>query len=597
MDLEELEKTDIWQLYEQGVSYCRLINMYSDTDKNYRFYNGNQWEGLKVTGIEPVQLNFIKPIVKYKIGVINSNLWAIHYTSENFENRDFRKVAEKTCELLNKKAGKIWEADNMDLKVRRVSKDSAINDEGVVYVTYDVEKARPTNEIIAKNDIYYGNENDDNIQTQPYILIKQRKPVMSIIEMARAEGVSEDKIRYIIGDTDFNEQSGESAKYEKDNMCTLVTKLYKKDGTVHFAKSVKHVDIKSDTDSGLTYYPVAHMIWEEKEGSARGEGEVRHTIPNQIEVNKTIMRRLITVKQTAYPQKVVRIDKVQNKNAINEVGGVIKVDGADVQDVNKIFANIQPAQMSADVEKLQNELIEATRELAGAGDIATGEVNPESASGKAILAVQQASQQPLVEQLSALKAFIEDLARIWLDMITVYAENGVVLEEEITDPNTGEKTVQLVSIPQTVLEELQASVKVEITPKGAFDKYAQELSLENLLKAGYFSIERLSELKTYVELLDEDSTMPKQKLERAIELMEEEQRKIAMINAQAQLMQERASQFLNQDVDAQASTINEVQQVNAERANMVNERNATIEEREAMEAERNNIDEEAPVEQ
>ena len=588
MDLEELEKTDIWQLYEEGQSYCRLINMYSETDKNYRFYNGNQWEGVKLSGIEPVQLNFIKPIIKYKIGVINSNLWAIHYSSENFENKEFRNVAERTCELLNKKASKIWEADNMDLKARKISKDSAINSEGIIYATYDEEKQRPVNEILAKNDIYFGNENDSDIQNQPYILIKQRKPVITIIDMARAEGVAEEKLRYIVGDTDTFEESGDSAKYEKDNMCTLVTKMYKKNGTVHFAKAVKYVEIKKETDSGLELYPIAHMPWEEKEGSARGEGEVKSLIPNQIEVNKTIMRRLITVKQTAYPQKVVRIDKVQNPNAINEVGGVIKVDGADVQDVNKIFASIQPAQMSADVEKLQNELITATRELAGAGDIATGEVNPESASGKAILAVQQASQQPLVEQLSALKTFLEDLAKIWLDMITTYSVDGVVLEEEITDPNTGEESIQLVTIPQSVLKELQASVKIDITPKGAFDKYAQEVSLENLLKAGYFNIERLAELKTYVELLDDDSVMPKQKLERAIELMEEEQNKIAMIQAQAQLMQQRANQFLNDDIDAQVSTIAQAQQIQ-------NEREATAEERNAIAEERNNVDEEAPV--
>ena len=163
MDLEEIKQTDLWTLYEQGRNYCRLINMYSDTDKNYRMYNGNQWEGLKISGIEPVQLNFIKPIVKYKVGTINSNLWAINFSSENFESEEFRKTAEKTCEMLNKKAAKIWEKDGLDFKVRKVTKDAAINDEGIMYVTYDAEKETPVNEIISKNDIYFGNENDSDI--------------------------------------------------------------------------------------------------------------------------------------------------------------------------------------------------------------------------------------------------------------------------------------------------------------------------------------------------------------------------------------------------------------------------------------------------
>ena len=586
MDLEELKQTDLWNLYEQGRNYCRLINMYEDTDKNYRFYNGDQWQGLKVKGIEPVQLNFIRAVVKYKVGTINSNLWAANFSSENFENSDFRQVAEQTCEMLNKKASKVWESDSLDLKVRKVTKDAAINDEGVMYVDYNTEEQTPVNEIISKNDIYFGNENDSDIQRQPYIIIKKRVPVITAQQMAEQAGVSKEKINFICGDQDYWEQAGEAAKLEKDEMCTILTKMYKENGTVHFEQATRYVELKKDKNSGLTLYPVAHMVWEEKQGSARGEGEVRQLIPNQIEVNKTIMRRLIAVKNTAYPQKVVNTDKIMNPDAIDQVGGTLKTKGGiSVEDVKNIVATIPPAQMSADVEKLQNELIQVSRELAGAGDIATGDVNPESASGKAILAVQQAAQQPLVEQLSELKTFIEDLVRIWLDMFIVYSEDGLTLEEDTIDPNTGEEFTQLVTIPQTVLQELQATVKIDITPKGAFDKYAQELSLENLLNNGLFNIQRLAELKIYVKLLDDDSVMPKAKLEEAIDLMEEEQRKIAMINAEAHLMQQRANQFLNEDPDAQAEQMSEAQQiaqVEAERAGMAEEREATAEEREEV---------------
>lgn len=561
MDLETLKETDIWALYQQGKNYGYEINLYSDTDKNYRFYNGDQWEGLKVKGIEPVQLNFIKAIVKYKVGTINSNLWAINYSSENFENKEFRKTAEKTCEMLNKKSARVWEHDSLDLKVRKVTKDAAINDEGVMYVDYNKELQTPVNEIISKNDIYFGNENDSDIQRQPYILIAQRMSVIEAQKIAEAEGVSKEDLKNIVGDKDNYEQAGHSAKLEKDDMCYIITKMYKENGTVHFSKATRYVDIKKDTDSGLTYYPVAHMLWEEKEGSARGEGEVRHLIPNQIEVNKTLMRRLLTVKNTAYPQKVINTEKIANPDSVNEVGGIIKTKGGNsVEDVNKIFATISPAQMSPDVEKMQNDLIQISRDLAGAGDVATGDVNPEDASGKAILAVQQASQQPLVEQLTSLKGFIEDIARIWLDMFVVYSDKGIMLEDTETNQETREETTKLVKVSQTILKKLQASVKVDITPKGAFDKYAQEVSLENLLKAGYFNVQKLGELKIYVNLLDDDSVMPKNKLEEAIELMEEEQTRIALINAQAQVMQQKANQFISEDPTAQAGQISAAQE-------------------------------------
>lgn len=560
MDIREIKETAVWSLYEKGRNYHRMTNIYTDTDRNYRMYNGNQWHGAKLGDVEPVQKNFIKPIVKYKVGVIHDNLYAINYSSQNFENKDFRQQAEKICEMLNKKASRIWEKDKLDFKGRRITKDAAINDEGIIYVNYDLDKQVPVNEIIKKNDVYYGNENDDDIQLQPYILIRKRMPVVNAMEMARAEGLSEEKLLFIIGDNDTFEESGEAAKQEVDNMVTVITKMWKEKGTVHFSMSTRWVDIKKDKDSGLTYYPVAHFLWEEKEGSARGEGEVRFLIPNQIEVNRTEVRRVLTVKYQAYPQKVVNTDKIANPSAINRVGGVIKTKGnATVEDVSKVISTLPPAQMSPDVKQLQEDLIQVTRDLAGAGDIATGQVNPEDASGRAILAVQQASQSPMTEQKESYKNFIEDLAKIWLDMIIVYSQDGIKLEEEVTDPQTGQPVIELVEVPQTALQELQATVKVDITPKGAFDKYAQEQSIENMFQAGMFSAEKLPELKTYVKLLDDDSVMPKQKLEDAIKIIEEEQQKIAIMNAQAQIMQQRAQQFLMEDPDAQASEIAEAQ--------------------------------------
>ena len=560
MDRQEIRETTAWALYEKGRNFHRMRNIYTDTDLNHRMYNGNQWEYAKLGDVEPVQKNFIKPIVKYKVGVVHDNLYAINFSSMNFENRDFREQAEKICEMLNKKASRIWEKDKMDFKGRRITKDAAINDEGIIYVDYDMENQMPLNEIIKKNDIYYGNENDDDIQSQPYILIRKRMPVVNAIDMALAEGLSEDKISFIIGDNDTFEESGEAAKDEVDNMVTIIMKMWKEKGTVHFSMSTRWVDILEDEDSGLTLYPVAHFNWEEKEGSARGEGEVRFLIPNQIEVNRTEVRRVLTVKYQAYPQKIINAEKIANPSAANKVGAVIKVKGGQsVDDVAKVMSTLPPAQMSPDVKQLQEDMIQVTRDLAGAGDVATGQVNPEDASGRAILAVQQASQSPMTEQKESYKNFIEDLARIWLDMITVYSQDGLKLEEEIADPQTGEEFIQIVTVPQITLQELQAAVKVDITPKGAFDKYAQEMSIENMFMNGMFSVQRLPELKRYVEALAYDSVMPKQTLEKIVESMEEEQEKIAMMNAQAELMQQQANQFLMEDPEAQASQLMEAQ--------------------------------------
>ena len=585
MDIREIQETPIWGLYEKGRNYHRLTGIYTDTDRNYRFYNGNQWEGAKLGDVEPVQKNFIKPVVKYKVSVIHDNLYGIVYSSQNFENMEFHKQAENYCDMLNRYASRIWEQDKMDFKGRRITKDAAINDEGIIYVNFDREKMVPINEIVKKNDIYYGNENDDDIQAQPYILIRKRMPVANAVEFALANGMSESKLAFIIGDNDTFEESGEAAKQELDNMVTVVYKMYKKDGTVHFSIATRWVEIAEDVDTGLSLYPIAHMNWEEKEGSARGEGEVRYLIPNQIEVNRTEVRRVLTVKYQAYPQKVADISKISNPGALNTVGGVIKTNGTPVDDVHKIVGTIPPAQMSPDVKQLQEDLIQVTRELAGAGDTATGQVNPESASGRAILAVQQASQAPMTEQKETYKNFVEDLARIWLEYLIVYSENGINLEEVSTDPATGEEVVQSVNVPQATLERLQATVKIDITPKSVYDRFAQEQTIENLFLNGLLSAQRVSELEVYYKILPDDSVAPKVAIGEAIEYIKGEQRKIAMMQAQAQLMQQRAQQFLMEDPEGQADQMADAQmQMMAEQEAMYAEQEAELDE-ETAEAE------------
>lgn len=555
MNEEEIQKTDIWILYERAKNFCNMRNMFYEVDENYRMAFGNQWEGLKSGNIEPVQYNIIETIVNYKVSQINQNLWALNFSSENYDDRKFRKTAEEVCKMLNRKAAQVWEKDKMDYKVMTMSEDSAVASEGIIYVDYDTDMQQPKNQLLNKTDVFYGNENSSDIQSQPYILIRQRLPLSDVINIAKNNNVPEDELDLIKGDNDTFDLAGDDSKIEVDNMVTLVTKLWKKNGEIWFSKSTRAVIIKNDTNSGISLYPLAHMLWREKKGSSRGESEVKFLIPNQREINKTLMRYLLSIKSVAYPQKVVNIDSVVNPDAVNRVGATIEVQGANATDVSKVVSTTSPQTIGYDVNKSIQDLISITRDLRSASELATGNVNPEDASGRAILAVQQASTQPLGKQATALKTCIEDLGRIWLDMWTSYSKNGLKLQEEKTDEMTGEKYIETVTIPKRIIEKLKAVVKLDVTPVTPFDRYARELTLENLLKAGYFNVENLGAFKRYVESLPDNSSTPKQDLQNIIEDMEEEQRKIAQINAQAQLMQQRANQFLNAGPEGQAEEL------------------------------------------
>ena len=530
----DIEETSIWQQYLKCKDFMERRGIYQDTDINYRMYNGDQWHGLKIEGVEPIVFNFIKPIVKHKVSNITSNLFAPNYSPENIENIEFMEEAQKTCEMLNKRASKVWDTDFMDKKVKKWVKQSAINDEAICYVTYDNVTNNPINEVISKNDIMYGDENEEEIQLQPFILIRQRKSVIELKQMAEEEKIDKKLIETIITDNDTTTISGDSGKDELEDKAWLITRFYRKDGIIHYDQATQYCEIKKEKSMGISIYPIAHFNWEDEEGNARGIGEVRQLKPNQLETNKTAMRRALTVKNISYPQRVVNESLIQNIEAVNKIGSVVRFKDIGTTRASDVFMTTTPGQMGPDSEKIQTELINYSRDLNNVSDATSGSVNPESASGRAILAVQNAQNQPLNDQLIGLKTFLEDIARIWFALWKTNASDILKIQYEETDPITGEIIYEMGEINPLVLDALETSVKVDITPKGAFDKYAQELSLENMFINGKITFDE------YVESLDSDSVMPKAKLEIIMNKRKEAQQRINQLDQQAQAVKNEA---------------------------------------------------------
>lgn len=164
-----------------------------------------------------------------------------------------------------------------------------------------------------------------------------------------------------------------------------------------------------------------------------------------------------------------------------------------------------------------------------------GNTDPTKASGKAILAVQQASQQPLNEQLDTYKTFLENLARIFFDMWKAYKVDGLKVLIETRDEQGNEQMVPYI-ISQDVLKNLKINIKIDITPRSSYDRYAQEQSLENLMEAEKITFEE------YVEALEEDSVMPKAKLEKILKKREEKMQQIQEMEMQANEEQARLEQ-------------------------------------------------------
>ena len=88
-----MKKTEIWQKYEKCKNYMDGKSIVSKTERNWNFYIGRQWEGIKTGGQELPMLNFIKPIVQYKVSSVAQNAMTAVYSDMEetgfFESSDF----------------------------------------------------------------------------------------------------------------------------------------------------------------------------------------------------------------------------------------------------------------------------------------------------------------------------------------------------------------------------------------------------------------------------------------------------------------------------------------------------------------------------
>lgn len=536
--MEEQERvTDIWNLYEIGKNYNYHQGMYKQGEENYNFYNGYQWENLKKpsAGSDPITLNIIKPTIKYKTNIVNQNAYTMVFNPNTYETIEELEALKSVTKGLNQFVERMWEKSQSGKKVKNIVRNAAINSEGIIH--FFNEDDLINSEEIDKNNIYYGNENESNIQNQPYILATFRKPVKEVKELARKNKeehknvLTEADIDLITADQDTWEQQGsENMTIELSPMCLVVMKFERNEkGTIEVSASTKKVEILKPQDTKCELYPFAHFIWEEKKGYARGLSEVQALKDNQIEINKTATRRAIAVKIGAYPKLVVDRERVANPEALNQVGSTVELTNMRADDVNKTISYLRPAQMSPDAYNLQQDLINGTRELAGAGDNATGNIDPTQASGRSILAVQQANQMPINEQVDNYKYFLEDCANIIFDIIKAYYVDGLTLyasEENVDELGQTELVERPFKLTQEQLDKIDLNLKVDITPQSPYDVYAQVMSLENMLVRGFITIEE------FTAMLPEDSPEPKAELELTLRRRREARKQIAAMQEQ-----------------------------------------------------------------
>lgn len=504
----EKTKTRAWELYTTGREHHVARNMYEKARRCRRFYEGDQWEGFEDSENMP-RLNFIKPIGRHKISTIAQNQISMVFSYMGDGAGEKATRQSEICKKLNRLATSQWERSNMDTVVWSVIKNAFITGGHYLYcaahTASDYTPWKPQLDIrqVANTAIYFSDEQNPNINEQEYILIAERIPVSQARKIAVKNGMTEQEAELIVSDEESEEGYGKRLENKTPlGKCTSVLLMEKTDEGIAFSRSTMSVTYqKPQTVKGLFCYPIAAMRWEESDGDARGISGVMHLIPNQLEVNKTAARRAVAVKRFSFPTIAYDKTAVSNIDGLSEIGSSIALDNARENPIDSIIQYLNPAPISPDAGRLQSELLQLSRELDGASDAATGLVDPTKASGEAIKAARDQAAIPLSEQACSYRAFIEELARVWLSMWIAYSSNGLLVYEE-----SGERGV----IVREELLSLGLDVRVDISPVDPYSRLSQEIALERLLSAGHISFTE------YVSSLEDTSGVPKAKLKEII---------------------------------------------------------------------------------
>lgn len=514
----------IWGEYEQGVRYKEAIGLYETVRRNERFFLGRQWEGVNAPDIDKPVFNVLKRVINYFIAMLVSDNIGMTF---GLFNRAHNNIADISMNILENQVKQAMEFGRFSQIMRDILRDACVDGDGCLHVFFDqnVDTGWPDErglvrfERMDNTGVIFGNAQQPSVQDQPYILLEQRLSVEHVRELMRQAGTGADA-DLIAPDS---AQQENDAEYVYADKVTLVTKYWKENGHIRYAKVTRTAVVKPETETALKLYPICWMSWEKVRGRYHGESVITELLPNQMAINKlaAMAQRFLTT--AAFPRMFYNEAALPGglDNSLHPVA--TKGDPRDV-----IWSDSHRVDMSSQVGQYLDKFVTLTRDLMGASDAALGNVNPQNTS--AIIATQKATAIPLELVKQSYHQFVEDFVRICIDQMRVFYGLRTVL---VDDDASAE---QEVPYDFANLEQYALQLNVDVGQAAYWSEVTATTSLGNMMQQG------LIDPVTYVQNLPDTAIPNKAAIERKLE----EQQAAQQQAAQQQAIMQQAAPFAGQ---------------------------------------------------
>lgn len=475
-----------WKLYERGLDFNASINLEDTVRVNENFFIGKQWEGVISNGLPTPVFNFLKRVCCFTVATITSDNIKVNASPLSATPNTTSLV--EPVRIINEELDALTELNNIPSLMREFARNAAVDGDGCLYTWWDPDaetgqdaKGCIRTEIVENLRVHFGNPNDRDVQSQPWIILERREIISAAQAEAKENGF--ETWRNIGGDGDNT--NPDAAKETTDKVTTILL-FWRDTKTRHIwaYKCARGSSIREPWNLGIKLYPISWLNWDYIQDCFHGQAMITGLIPNQIFVNKLWAMSQLSLMTTAFPKVVYDATRVGKWD--NRIGAAIGIQGGDVNNVAKI---IDPASISPQISQFIQLAVEETEQSLGATSVALGDTRPDNTS--AIIALQRAASTPSEITKQNLYKSIEDLYRIYIEFMGEYYGKRYV---DMTTPEEVRQVYDFIGqetpaeIPMqfdfSQLKDMPMHIKLDIGASSYYSEIASIQTLDNLLKMG-----------------------------------------------------------------------------------------------------------------
>ena len=529
---EELAKK-IWNDWQKGLEYQKKLSLKETCEQCVDFFEGRQWPQAteRTKNMPRPVINIIKFIVNGKKANILSSKISMVYKPLIY-NQDEGKIATEGASSFTNFASHIKkEIKQEDLDSQAIL-DGLKKGTYIYHYFWDREKKTGmakfdgglNGQIIDCLSIVFANPKQKDEQKQKWIIIQSRENVQTLKDIAKKNGITKTELELITADDD-TEKNYDGEEQDGEEYATVLTRYFRKNGEVYYTKSTQNMMVQEETpltpdaakvklqldDEGktnedkeevdvdkpeqtnfkMTLYPIIVDSYEEREKSIYGIGEVEQLIPTQKAINFNYAMMQMASQNMGFPKVKVRPNALQGKQITNTPGEVL----TDYSPGFDGISYLNPPAFSNTPLTVSDKLLEMTRTVTGATEVANGEVLGKNMSGSAIVALQTQAKVPIEDMQKRFWRTHEKIARVWEQFFKAYYRFDVPYVVE----NDNKQTTN--TFNGSMYQNMDFETTIDV---GAGSAYSESLSinlLEQALQRGDITFD------DYIELYP-DTAMP-----------------------------------------------------------------------------------------